>query len=70
MLDKSALGLTIRTGRKSKRLTQDQLSSKTGLSRNYLSDVENGRYAPSLAALTRIAEQLDLDLNILKSLIS
>lgn len=68
MLDKKALGAAIKQQRKAKRLTQAQLSVAAELSRSYLSDVENGRYAPSVDALSRIAELLEMDLNIVKNL--
>jgi transcriptional regulator with XRE-family HTH domain len=47
-------------------MTQEQLSSVTNLSRNYISDIENGRYMPSLNALSKIAICLNIDLNVLK----
>ncbi|SFU82096.1 helix-turn-helix domain-containing protein [Alicyclobacillus macrosporangiidus] len=68
MLDKKALGAAIRQQRKDKKLTQEQLSASTDLSRSYLADIEAGRYAPSVDALSRIAQSLDMDLNIVKRL--
>lgn len=66
MLDKKKLGIIIKTKRKEKKLTQDTISEETGLSRNYISDIENGRYMPSAASLSKIAVCIDLDLNVLK----
>ncbi|GIM44455.1 hypothetical protein DNHGIG_00040 [Collibacillus ludicampi] len=66
MLDKKTLGAIIQKKRKEKGLKQIDLSIATDLSRNYLSDIENGRYMPSVEALSRIAACLDLDLNVLK----
>ncbi|WP_425622500.1 helix-turn-helix domain-containing protein [Brevibacillus borstelensis] len=66
MLDRKALGLVIKKRRKEKNIKQSQVSSATKLSRNYISDIENGRYVPSVEALTKIAVCLDLDLNVLK----
>jgi len=66
MLDKKTLGLIIKKKRKEKGMKQNQVSSATNLSRNYISDIENGRYMPSVEALSKIARCLDLDLNILK----
>lgn len=57
------LGDQIRARRCEKGLRQDDVSAAVGLSRNYISDLECGRYTPSLEALTRIAKFLDLDLN-------
>jgi transcriptional regulator with XRE-family HTH domain len=66
MLDRKALGLVIKKRRKERNIKQSQVSSATKLSRNYISDIENGRYVPSVEALTKIAVYLDLDLNVLK----
>lgn len=66
MLDKKALGAIIKKRRNEVGMTQDQLSSVTNLSRNYISDIENGRYTPSLNALSKIAICLNIDLNVLK----
>ncbi|QXJ39542.1 anaerobic benzoate catabolism transcriptional regulator [Parageobacillus caldoxylosilyticus] len=66
MLDKKTLGTIIKKKRNELGMTQDQLASTTNLSRNYISDIENGRYTPSLNALSKIAICLDIDLNVLK----
>lgn len=66
MLDKRNLGKVIKNRRKELMLTQNQVSEVTGLSRNYISDIENGRYSPSIDSLSRIAIYLNLDLNVLK----
>lgn len=65
-MDKKALGSEIKKGRKNKKLNQCDLSAITGLSRSYISDIENGRYMPSVSVLFKLAEALDLDLNALK----
>ncbi|MED4969697.1 helix-turn-helix domain-containing protein [Parageobacillus toebii] len=67
MLNQKTLGAIIKQKRKEAGMTQDQLSSATNLSRNYISDIENGRYTPSLNALSKIAICLDIDLNVLKT---
>lgn len=66
MLDKKSLGKIIQDKRKELELTQNQLSEATQLSRNYISDIENGRYSPSIDTLARIAIHLGIDLNVLK----
>lgn len=66
--NKKYLGQIIKNRRKEKKLTQKYLAQQTGLSRNYLSDLEHGRYVPSVDALIRIATILELDLNALKSI--
>lgn len=40
------------------RLTQKELASKIGISQNYLSDIENGRYDIGLSLLCKIADVL------------
>lgn len=57
------IGEVIRDSRTKKKLTQLQVAQGVGISRNYLSDVENGRYTPSLATLSKIITFLEIDLN-------
>ena len=57
------VGKAISTHRKEWGLTQGELPSKTRLSRPYISDVENGRYSPSLKSLKIIADALELTLS-------
>jgi len=63
MLNKKELGAAIRKKRKEKKLNQSEVSKKTLLSRSYISDIENGRYTPSIDTLLKIAKCIDLDLN-------
>lgn len=65
--EKIYLGQAIRNKRLEKRATQEEIAKQIGLSRNYLSDIENGRYMPSVETLIKIASVLELDLNFLKS---
>lgn len=65
---KKIIGNMIAEKRQEKGYTQQQLSDFTGLSRNYISDIENGRYAPSVEALTEIAKYLGINLNFLTSM--
>ncbi|OPG98402.1 transcriptional regulator [Chryseobacterium mucoviscidosis] len=65
-MDKKTLGKLIQKTRKEKKMRQYQLSDYTGLSRNYISDIENGRYMPSVESLTKIATCLEFDLNVLR----
>ena len=57
------IGFAIKKARNQKNKTQTELSKEIGLSRTYLSDLENGRYMPSTEALFRIASSLEIDLN-------
>ncbi|QEH61306.1 helix-turn-helix transcriptional regulator [Spiroplasma chinense] len=45
-----------------KEMTQEELSFKSGLHRNYISDTERGRRNISLKAAEKIAEGLEVDL--------
>lgn len=66
MVDKKILGKIIQSKRKELGKTQSRLAEETDLSRNYISDIENGRYTPSIETLTKIAVSLGLDLNVIK----
>lgn len=63
MLDKNLLGASIKKARKKAKMSQVALSIETDLSRSYISDVENGRYAPSLETLMKIAFVLNVSLD-------
>ncbi|AXY38670.1 XRE family transcriptional regulator [Bacillus velezensis] len=66
MLDGKKLGALIKQKRKENHLKQTEMAKALGLSRTYLSDIENGRYMPSTKTLSRIAIFINLDLNVLK----
>ncbi|MGG3426904.1 helix-turn-helix transcriptional regulator [Bacillus licheniformis] len=66
MFDRKLLGALIKNQRCKKKLTQLELAEQTGLSRSYISDIENGRYIPGASTLTSLAICIDLDLNLLK----
>ena len=59
------VGQKIAASRKKKKLTQSKVSKGTGISRNYISDIENGRYAPSMHTFMLLASFLDMDLSFL-----
>jgi transcriptional regulator with XRE-family HTH domain len=56
------LALRIKQLRIDKRMTIEQLAAKTGLTRSWLSKVENFRVTPSLPALFKIANNLGITL--------
>jgi transcriptional regulator with XRE-family HTH domain len=58
-------GDRIREIREAKRLTQDQLAEKTGISKGFLSDVENGKRNVSSEYLLRIANALNASVDYL-----
>lgn len=56
----------IRLERISRGLKQYEVAEKLNLSRSYYTDLENGRYNPSIKTLVDLAVMWDLDLNFLK----
>ena len=62
---KSALALKIRELRKQKKLTQEQLAIKSGVSYTTLTKVENGAIRnPSFETVVAIAKGLEVNLDI------
>lgn len=60
MLDKKTLGAIIKKQRKLKGLRQEDVAEKAAISRSYVCDIENGRYAPSLETLVKLAAAIDV----------
>lgn len=56
------LGHRIASIRGQKKISQLSLSLKAGVSKSYLSDLENGRRNPSVLVLNRIASALKIPL--------
>jgi len=52
------LGKRIQKRRKVVGFTQEELGFRVGISRAYMGYIEQGRYAPSLEVLEKIAKQL------------
>jgi transcriptional regulator with XRE-family HTH domain len=57
------IGVTIRSFRLQRGMSQGDIEKRTGLLRCYLSRVENGHTVPSLDTLQKIASALDLPLS-------
>jgi len=55
-----ALGKKIQKERKRLGLTQEELGHRVGISRAYMGYIEQGRYAPSLEVLEKIAKVLKI----------
>lgn len=53
-----SLGNKVQRRRKALKLTQEDLAEKTGISGVYMGYIEQGRYAPSLKILEKIAKAL------------
>ena len=51
----------IRNNRKQKNFTQEKLSEVSGISKDYLSEIERGKKIPSLKRLIKIAEAFEID---------
>lgn len=56
------LGERIRAERLARKITQEQLHLRAGLSRNVLQKIESGRQNPTYFTLLRIARVLDVPL--------
>ena len=54
------IGATIKALRESRGLSQEQLATKSLLSRPYLANIETGRKKPSVKAIARIARALQV----------
>lgn len=61
------IGKEIKKAREKSGQTQQELSTKVEISRNYLSDIECGRYLPSVPKLISLSKELMIDLNIFKN---
>lgn len=57
------LGKKIQRRRKALKLTQEQLAEKVNISLVYLGYIEQGRYVPSVAVLSKIARVLKIKLS-------
>ena len=55
-----SVGDNIKAIRKEKKITQTTLANDMGISRSYLSDLENNRRNPSTKTLESLAEKLDV----------
>ena len=62
MIDYAVIGKRIQARRKEKRITQEKLAEKAGISVVYLSKIENGRVYPTLETLSNICTELDIEL--------
>ncbi|WP_447750829.1 helix-turn-helix domain-containing protein [Sphingopyxis fribergensis] len=58
-------GVNVRHQRKLKGMTQEQLAVAAEMERSYVSDLERGTRNPSVAALGRIADALEIEPNVL-----
>lgn len=59
---RKAFGSRVKRFRKSSGLSQEELAERSGLHRNYISDVERGRRNLSLDALLKLANGLGINI--------
>lgn len=59
------IGLKIHEIRKERRMTAEKLAYENGISKGYLSEIENGKKLPSLKILAQIADALEVDIKVL-----
>ena len=59
-IDYKELGKRIAKRRKVLNLTQDDVAEATGLSNNYISNIENNHSIPSIETLVKICDALDI----------
>ena len=62
------LNKIIKEKREELKLTQEEVAQAIGITRNYLSDIENGRYQPSFNTSIKLIKFLGIDLNLLPSM--
>ena len=55
------LGVNVRRYRKLRGMTQEQLALEVEMERSYISDLERGTRNPSVRALGRLAQALDVE---------
>lgn len=62
---KEVLAINLRHARNSKRLTQEELAERAGLSSRYIGAIERADVSASVTVLGRIAEALEIEPEIL-----
>jgi transcriptional regulator with XRE-family HTH domain len=56
------VAMRVKEWRKRRGMTQEELASKTGISRSYLAHLETARQDPKLSTLEKIAKALRIDI--------
>jgi transcriptional regulator with XRE-family HTH domain len=54
------LGAAVRECRRARRLTQETVAERAGLSTNYVGNIERGEYDATVAVLQRVALAMDV----------
>lgn len=58
---KEVMAINMRRLRYDKKLTQEELAARSGLSMRYVGSIERGAVSASVSVLGKIAEALDID---------
>jgi transcriptional regulator with XRE-family HTH domain len=58
---KDTMAVNLRRARQAKKLTQEDLADRSGLSSRYLGSIERGKVSPSVTVLGRLAEALRIE---------
>ena len=61
----NTIGQLVREHRIKCNKTQIEIAKEIGISRNYLLDIENDRYMPSVPVMVALSKRLGVDLNLL-----
>jgi len=61
------MGQLIYDARKNEKVTQQELASRIGLNKSYISKIENGSIEPGVGTFYRIIEALGLRVDIVKT---
>jgi transcriptional regulator with XRE-family HTH domain len=56
---RAKIGAVVRTNRLAHNMSQDELARKSGITRMFVNQIENGKRIPSIESLTRIASCLN-----------
>ena len=67
---KKNIGNIIKEARINKNKTQQNLADECYLSRTYISDIESGRYSPSVGTLINIFNKLNINFNLIKNVVN
>ena len=58
---KDALAINLRHARHARKVTQEELADRAGLSARYVGSIERGAVSASVSVLGRLAKALDVD---------
>jgi transcriptional regulator with XRE-family HTH domain len=59
------LGVSVRGYRKGRKLTQEEVAERAGLSTNYVGNIERGEYDVTVAVLQRVACAMEARASVL-----